>query len=202
MRRGATASSFKKFCTAVLSFRQGHQVTEDCRHEDLIKLREGGLLLLDNLKQITSAWDMSGKTRTLAKGKKSYFNKWRNSSWRKLGCKSQPRVGRVRSPLVDVSTWLRQNAIETRARWSEWVNSALEGSARKAHAFSKVLVPLAGCKHVCARCREKETSGVVAFAGVEPCTHNHAPLRDRVYLHLLPPPSVVLHTSSPRTPFH
>ena len=36
---------------------------------------------------------------------------------------------------------LTQNAIETRARWSEWVNSALEGSARRAHAFSKTPVP-------------------------------------------------------------
>ena len=56
LRRGATASSFRKFSTAIYSFRQGHQVTEDCRHEDLIKLREGGLLLLEKLKQITSAW--------------------------------------------------------------------------------------------------------------------------------------------------
>ena len=38
-----------------MSLRQGHQVTEDCRHEDVIKLREGGLLLLDKLKQITLA---------------------------------------------------------------------------------------------------------------------------------------------------
>ena len=36
---------------------------------------------------------------------------------------------------------LKQSAIETRARWSEWVNSALEGSARRAHAFSKTPVP-------------------------------------------------------------
>ena len=64
----------KKFCTpAVLSFRQGHQVTEDCRHEDLIKLQEGGLLLLDNLKQITSAWNMSGKTWTLGQGEEELF---------------------------------------------------------------------------------------------------------------------------------
>ena len=35
---------------------------------------------------------------------------------------------------------LKQNGIETRARWSEWVNSALEGGARKAHAFSNTLV--------------------------------------------------------------
>ena len=45
VRSGATASSVTKFNNAILSFRQGHHVTEDCRHEDLIKVREGGLLL-------------------------------------------------------------------------------------------------------------------------------------------------------------
>ena len=32
-------------------------------------------------------------------------------------------------------------ALETRARWSEWVIAALEGGARRAHAFSKTPVP-------------------------------------------------------------
>ena len=36
---------------------------------------------------------------------------------------------------------LKQNSIETRARWSEWVMSALEVGARRAHAFSKTPVP-------------------------------------------------------------
>ena len=35
---------------------------------------------------------------------------------------------------------VKQNAIETRVRWSEWVISALEGGARKAHALSKAPV--------------------------------------------------------------
>ena len=53
VRRGASTSSVTKFSTAISSFRQ---VTEDFQSEDLIKLREGGLLLLDKLKQITLAW--------------------------------------------------------------------------------------------------------------------------------------------------
>ena len=42
VRRGATASSFTNVTFAFPSFKQGHQVTEECRHEDLIILREGG----------------------------------------------------------------------------------------------------------------------------------------------------------------
>ena len=56
VRRGATTSSVTKFSAAISSFRQGHQVTKDCQSEDLMKLREEGLLLLDRLKQITLAW--------------------------------------------------------------------------------------------------------------------------------------------------
>ena len=36
---------------------------------------------------------------------------------------------------------LKQNVTGARARWSEWVNSALEGCARRAHAFSKSTCP-------------------------------------------------------------
>ena len=63
-----------------------------------------------------------------------------------------------------IDTALKQNAIETRARWSEWVIAAFEGGARRAHAFSKTPVPdpvqqihsvqdaSQDCKHVRARC--------------------------------------------------
>ena len=66
LRRGATASSVTKFSTAILSFRQGHQVTKDCRHGDLIKL-------LDKLKQITLAWASFWKNVDSGQGEEEHF---------------------------------------------------------------------------------------------------------------------------------
>ena len=73
VRHGATASSVTNFSTAILSIRQGHQVTEDSQNEDLIKLREGGLLLLDKLKQITLAWVSFWKNVVSGQGEEEHF---------------------------------------------------------------------------------------------------------------------------------
>ena len=105
VRRGATASSVTKFNTAILSFRQGHQVTEDCRHEDLIKLREGGLLLLDKLKQITLAWASFWKNVDSGQGEEEHFQQMEEVQLEEAGCKSQPSWTIGKLPLANVLTW-------------------------------------------------------------------------------------------------
>ena len=141
MRRGATASSVTKFSTAILSFRQGHQVTVDCRNEDLIKLREGGLLLLDKLKQITLAWANFWKNVDPGQGEEEHFQQMEEVQLEEAGIQVSAELDEwevTARECVDVA--LKQNASEARAGWSEWVNSALEWRARRANAFSKTLV--------------------------------------------------------------
>ena len=138
VRRGATTSSVTKFSAAISSFKQGHQVTEDCQSEDLIKLREEGLWLLDRLKQITLVWVSLWKKWPLDKVKKSTSNILKEAQLEEAGMQVSAELDEWEVNAREcIDTALKQNAIETRARWSEWVIAALEGGARRAHAFSK-----------------------------------------------------------------
>ena len=135
VRRGATASSVTKFSAAISSFRQGHQVTEDCRSEDLTMLREEGLLLLDRLKQITLAWVSLWKNVASGQGEEEHFQQTEEAQLEEAGMQVSAELDEwevTARECIDMA--LKQNAIETRARWSEWVISALEGGARRAHA--------------------------------------------------------------------
>ena len=85
VRRGATASSVTKFSTAILSLRQGHQVTEDLRNEDLIMLREGGLLLFEKLKQITLAWVSFWKNVDSGQGEEEHFQQMEEAQLEEAG---------------------------------------------------------------------------------------------------------------------
>ena len=85
VRRGATASSVTKFSAAVSSFGQGHQVTNDCQSEDLIKLREEGLLLLDRLKQITLAWVSLWKNVASGQGEEEHFQQMEEAQLEEAG---------------------------------------------------------------------------------------------------------------------
>ena len=142
VRRGATTSSVTKFSAAILSFKQGHQVTEDCQSEDLIKLREEGLWLLDRLKQITLAWVSLWKNVASGQGEEEHFQQMEEGQLEEAGMQVSAELDEWEVNAREcIDTALKQNAIETRARWSEWVIAALEGGARRAHAFSKTPVP-------------------------------------------------------------
>ena len=124
------------------SFKQGHRVTEECRHEDLIKLREGVLLLLDKVKQVTLAWVNLWENVDAGQGEEEQFPQMEEVQLEEAGMQVSPELDEWEATAREcVDLALKQNAIETRARRNEWVNSAIEGGARKAHAFSKTLVP-------------------------------------------------------------
>ena len=84
VRRGATSSSVTKFSAAISSFRKGHQVTNDCQSEDLIKLREEGLLLLDRLKQITP-WVSLWKNVASGQGEEEHFQQMEEAQLEEAG---------------------------------------------------------------------------------------------------------------------
>ena len=129
VRRGATASSVTKSSTAISSFWQGHQVTEHCQSED-------------RLKQITLAWVSLWKNVASGQGEEEHFQQMEEAQLEEAGIQVSAELDEwqvTARECIDIA--LKQNAIETRARWSEWVITALEGGARRAHAFSKTPVP-------------------------------------------------------------
>ena len=102
VRRGATTSSVTKFSAAISSFRQGHQVTKDCQSEDLIKLREEGLLLLDRLKQITLAWVSLWKNVASGQGEEEHFQQMEEAPVGGSWDASLGRAGRMGSQCTRV----------------------------------------------------------------------------------------------------
>ena len=106
VKPGATVNTVTKFSTAILSFRQGHQVTEDCQSEDLIKLREEKLLLLDRLKQIALPWVSLWKNVVSGQGEEEDFQQMEKARLEELDeCEVTARE------CIDMA--LKQNAIET-----------------------------------------------------------------------------------------
>ena len=86
VRRGATTSSVTKFSTAISSFRQGHQVLEDCQSEDLIELREGGLLLLDKIEtSYSGVGKVPGKNVVSGQGEEEHFQQMEDAQLEEAG---------------------------------------------------------------------------------------------------------------------
>ena len=118
------------------------QVIEDCQSEDLIKLREEGLLLLDRLKQITLAWVSLWKNVASGQGEEEHFQQMEELQLEEAGMQISSELDEwevTARECIDMA--LKQNAIETRVRWSEWVISALEGGRKKSPRFLKNTCP-------------------------------------------------------------
>ena len=106
---------------------------------------------------------------------------------------------------------LKQNGIETRARWSEWVNSALEGAQEepmrsREHlsltlcSISKVFkMPRKLQARPCSLQRRRNFRNC-GYRGSRTLPTKPRFLREPVCLYLRLTPSVVLHASFPRTP--
>ena len=99
-------------------------------------------MLLDKLKQITLAWVSFWKNVVSGQGEEEHFQQMEEAQLEEAGTQISAELDEwevTARECIDMA--LKENAIETRARWSEWVNPALEEGARRAHAFSKTLVP-------------------------------------------------------------
>ena len=140
-RRRATASSINKLVTAIASFIEGHRITEDCHHAELIKLRKMGLALLEELERVTYAWIKLWSNVDASQDEDQQFLQMEEVQLEEAGLRLRPKWTNEKPPLANVDVALKQDAIAARVRWNEWVHAALEGGAGKAHAFSELPVP-------------------------------------------------------------
>ena len=142
-RQGATASSFTKFVTAIASFKKGHRVTEDCKHADLIQMRKSGLELLEELEQVTSAWIKFWSEASVRQEEEDqHFLQLEELQLEEAGLRVSTKLDEWEAAAREsVEMALKRDAIAARTAWNEWVHAALDGGAKKAHAFSKLPVP-------------------------------------------------------------
>ena len=113
VRRGATTSSVTKFSAAISSFKQGHQVTEDCQSEDLIKLREEGLWLLE-IETNYSGVGQPLENVASGQGEEEHFQQMEEGQLEEAGMQVSAELDEWEVNAREcIDTALKQNAIET-----------------------------------------------------------------------------------------